>query len=112
MFVRFDYVASHIVNANHGIVRAAVENCRPPRQRGVRGGCSPKKNVDSPSHTPVAQGDHHLHLTKKVSNTDASQFAQETPACVGLAVSNLFTFLYRPDTLSVVQNASGTWTPG
>jgi hypothetical protein len=32
------------------------------------------KNVDSPSHTPVAQGDH-PHFTKRISNIDASQFA-------------------------------------
>jgi hypothetical protein len=61
--------------------------------------------VDSPSHTPVAKGDH-LRFTKKVSNTDASQFAWETPACVSLAVSNLLTLLYRFDTLSEVQNVS------
>ena len=31
-----------------------------------------------------------------------SQLAQESPACVGLAVSNLLTLVYRTDTLSVV----------
>src|SRR5262249_36264453 len=35
-----------------------------------------------------------------------ASFAWETPTCVGLAVLNLFTLLYRPDTLSVLSNGS------
>jgi hypothetical protein len=35
-----------------------------------------------------------------------SQFAWETPACVGWALSDLLTLLYWPDTLCVVPNGS------
>jgi hypothetical protein len=55
-----------------------IKKFRPPRQKGVRGGCSPQNNHEKAwtpqGHAPVAQGDH-LHFTKKVSNIDASQVA-------------------------------------
>jgi hypothetical protein len=90
----------------------------PPTPKGVKGGCSPQNNHQklrfvckktwTPQATPRSPKETHLHFAKKVSNIDASQFAQETPACIGLTLSDLLTLLYRPDTLSAVPNGSAS----